>query len=543
MFNSFSIRARLLAIAVMSIGFLTLLAGVNLYGQQHATAALDLVQNKAVQPMLAIQEIDDRLKEIRFDMAGAVLEVTSYIGARNRLIERRERLPLAWQEFLSGFDAATASAEEKEQVDNVGKQLAGLKEFFDALDAAYAKEDKEAVTGMLQNKWPVIQKKLVKPLSQLVPARVEAVKQTFEHSAAEGRSLNTLSIASFVVCVVILLLLVVPLTSSLSRAIENLKSTLAKVAAGDLSSQPDTTRQDELGEMARSLAITLQNLREIIGGVKGAGDHLTTTVDLMVQELSLMIQRSQGRSEYMNRAANSVQHMSAAAEEIAGSSAQAAGASEETRSRAVTGDTHMESSIAATQRVETAVDNSAAVIQELSSATDRINEITNTIREIADQTNLLALNAAIEAARAGEQGRGFAVVADEVRKLAERTSASTSDISSMVESIRGKTDSAVDAMTRVHSEVADGMRYARETRVTFDGIVSAAEQVTQLARQIANATQAQLDASNSTTQDMNLVISMSGENSVSLTRVGEISGNLTSLSHQLQEMIGRFRLS
>lgn len=544
MFNSFSIRGRLLVIAIMSIGFLTLLAGVNLYGQQRANLALDTVQAKGVAPMMAVQEIDDKLKEIHFDMAGAVLQVTSYIGARNRLKERSEQLPGLWQNFLAGFDASTATEEEKAMVDNIGQQLDGLNSLLATLDAAYAKEDANAVTDIVQNQWPIaVHKKLTKPLSQLVPSRVNAVKQIFEDSAAEGRKLNTLSIASFVVCAIGLLLLVLPLTNSLARAIENLKATLTKVAAGDLSAQPDTTRKDELGEMARSLAATLEQLRDIIHAVKTAGDSLANAADNMAQELSVVIQRGRERAEYMGLAATSIERMSAAAEDIASSSSQTAGASEEARSRAATGDSHMESSIAATQRVETAVDNSAAVIQELSSATDRINEITNTIREIADQTNLLALNAAIEAARAGEQGRGFAVVADEVRKLAERTSSSTRDISSMVEAIRGKTTSAVDAMARVHDEVADGMRYARETRETFDGIVTAAEQVTQLARQIANATQAQLDASNSTTRNMNQVVSMSAENSASLGRVGEISGNLSNLSHQLQQMIGRFRLN
>ncbi|MDO8933666.1 MAG: methyl-accepting chemotaxis protein [Rhodocyclaceae bacterium] len=542
MLGNLSIRGRLLATVIMAIGFLTLLAGVNLYGQQKSGAALADVQAKAVLPLMAVQEIDNDLREVRFRTAGAVLDIISMNGARNHLKEVRERLPGAWQQFRTGFDAAAAPGEERQLVEDIGKELDGFKAYLDLLDAAYQKEDKAALTSLLDEKWPPIQKKLVKPLSQLIPARAAAVKTTFEISTAEGRKLSTLSIASYFVCVAGLALLMLPLIGSLARAIGDLKGVLSHVAEGDLNCRPDTSRQDELGDMARSLNATIERLHEIIGGVQGAAHTLADRSEQLSREIDDVMERGAARSDIMSRAAASIDQMNASARDIAAGSGQVAEASGAARGIAVNGNERMEASIAATQRVETAVDGSAAIIEELSAATDRVNQVTLVIREIADQTNLLALNAAIEAARAGEQGRGFAVVADEVRKLAERTSASTADIAATVETIRGKTASAVDAMSRARHEVADGVRFNRETRETLDGIVGASERVTGLARQIADATRQQMAASDNTASDMAQASQMSSENSASLQRLDAVTREVAQMAQELQQVVGRFRV-
>jgi methyl-accepting chemotaxis protein len=539
--SSLSIRARLLITSILAISFLALLTGVNLYGQRDTTRSLVQIRDKALFPMLAVQDIEGILKDIRYDMTGTVLDLTSFLGARQRLKEKRENLNPAWQRFRQGFEVS--SPEEQQLVQEVGQQLEAVGAFLDALDEAYAKEDHKVVTKLLQQRWPLVQKRLVRPLSELVPARVEAVKATLEVSNSAGRHLNNLSIASFVFCTLGLLVMVLPLTASLNRAIANLKATLAKVAEGDLSVRPDIRRRDELGEMARSLDTTLGHLREILGALKPTGDSLESCSALMSKTLTDVIQQGEQSTSYVNQAALSVERVSQTAEEIAEGASTATGAAEKARDRATNGNMLMENSIKATQRIEAAVTESAAIINELSATTERISEITNAIRGIADQTNLLALNAAIEAARAGEQGRGFAVVADEVRNLAGRTSASTADISGMVETIRSRTSKAVEAMNHVRDEVSQGMRHTSETRAAFEGIVSASSQVTQMAQQIAQATSAQLTAVNGSTQNMDQVIGISQQSRSSLGQVEDISERLTGMSHQLQQIIGRFRIA
>lgn len=301
---SLSIRARLLITTILAISFLALLTGVNLYGQRDTARSLIQIQDKALYPMLAIQEIESLLKDIRYDMTGTVLDLTSFIGARQRLKEKRDRLHPAWQEFRQGFEAS--SPEERELAQEIEQQLDALGKFLDTLEDAYTKEDHKAVDKLLQQRWPLVQKRLVRPLSELVPARVEAVKATLKASNSAGRHLNNLSIASFVFCTLGLLVMVLPLTASLNRAIANLKATLAKVAEGDLSVHPDTSRKDELGEMARSLDTTLGHLREILGALKPAGDNLESCSALMSKTLTDVIQQGAQSTDYVNHAASSL---------------------------------------------------------------------------------------------------------------------------------------------------------------------------------------------------------------------------------------------
>jgi methyl-accepting chemotaxis protein len=542
MLDRFSIRVRLIIAGGLALVFFVLLAAMSLYGQQRASAAFRDVRAAGVQPLLAVEEIDGALQGIRFRLAGMPLDVVSANGARQQLKEARERVPLAWKDFLAGYRAASASAEERKLVEAIGKELDGLKPLFDEIDAAYEKDNKEAIAAILREKWPRVHKSLIKPLSELIPARVAAMNRTFDASQAEGERLSALAVGANVAGAIALALVMLPLVRSLTRAIGEMRGALARVAQGELKVELNTQRQDELGDMARSLDETLTSQRETISGVQRAADTLASAAERLKTELGDVIARGAARSEYMARVADGIEHTTIAATDVAASSSQVAAASAESRGIADSGSSGMEASIAAIHRVETAVDSSAGIMADLTDSTERIQAITQTIREIADQTNLLALNAAIEAARAGEQGRGFAVVADEVRKLAERTSASTSDIAATVDAIRNKTATAVEAMRAVHDEVAESARHGNQTRDTLAAIVASAERVSELAGGIASATQSQLSASERAVGEMSQVSAMSAENSASLKRVGGVTDEVAQLAHQLQALIGRFRV-
>lgn len=539
-----SIRVRLTATFVSSLAFLAMLAGIGWYAQSRAMAALASVQQHGVQPLILVQEIDSLLKEVRYRISGVLLGQLPVVGSLNHLKEARARLLPAWQEFKSSaLQDAAMSEDEKALVDRIDRGVTALPAVFDKIERAYGSDDRNVLGGILEDEWPVmIHANLIKPLGQLIPAREAAVQKTFERSRADGRNMLLLSLAVFGGCTLALSLLVLPLLRSLSAAIDDTKRTFGTIANGQLDVQPDTSRQDELGEMARSLDAMIKGLREIITCVQRTTQSLGESANRLSSNIAEVIASGRARSEAMSRASSSIERMSEVAGSIANGSEQVASAAGEARSIAVTGHTRMADSIAATTRIETAVEQSTAVIGELCEATERIVAVTQVIREIADQTNLLALNAAIEAARAGEQGRGFAVVADEVRKLAERTSASTSDITTTIELIHQKTTLAVQAMQQVRNEVSDGVRHNNETRAALDGIVTAAERVAELAGQITAATREQLAESDNSRLQIGNLATLSEENSASLAQVAEIMDKVTHMAKELSQAVGRFRI-
>ena len=193
------------------------------------------------------------------------------------------------------------------------------------------------------------------------------------------------------------------------------------------------------------------------------------------------------------------------------------------------------------QRIAGTVSTAADKIRSLEARTNEISSIAGVIKEIAAQTNLLALNAAIEAARAGEQGRGFAVVADEVRKLAERTSAATEEIGGMIGAIQGDTSSAVGTMDQALPQVERGVELAQEAAQSLRDIRDGASTTLSRIRDVALATREQSAASNAIAQQVESIAQMVEETSASMQQTAESAHSLERVARDLGDLVARFR--
>jgi methyl-accepting chemotaxis protein len=250
-------------------------------------------------------------------------------------------------------------------------------------------------------------------------------------------------------------------------------------------------------------------------------------------------------SEQSNRStqiATSAEEMSQTVVDIAKNAANIATSSTDTATIAHQGAQVVEKSVVETRAIADTVTASTAVMKTLGERSQAIGEIVAVINDIADQTNLLALNAAIEAARAGEQGRGFAVVADEVRKLAERTAKATAEISDMIRSIQSEVDNAVRAMESTNEKVDVGLKYSIEAGEQLEKIVQSVSGLQSMVQQIASATEEMSATSEMISGDIQGVANGAREVSGGSDQIGQASSELARLSGQLKLIVDHFKV-
>jgi methyl-accepting chemotaxis protein len=318
---------------------------------------------------------------------------------------------------------------------------------------------------------------------------------------------------------------------------------LEAMSAGDLTARVAARGDDELGAMADKLNRMAVRVSETVSAVQSAAGEVAGVSVSLASSTAQMLERGEQRNARILEVSAAMEEMRASIGGISEGVGEVVKAAEETQLAAGAGQANIGKSAVASRETLQAVESSSIAVTELSESVKRISHVAGTIREIAEQTNLLALNAAIEAARAGEQGRGFAVVADEVRKLAERTGASTSDIAHMVEAINATAIAAVDKMQATMRQVEENSSLAEQTRGSLNAIDGAAARVTELANHIALAMREQSATTTTTAHNMEQIAELTQSNAAHLRSMNDSAGTLRDSAGDMQTRISQFKLA
>lgn len=312
---------------------------------------------------------------------------------------------------------------------------------------------------------------------------------------------------------------------------------------GDLTKRvPVGKGSDEIEELSHNLNAFIDKMQLALSLVNDATIRLVSSTVQLSATADGFVQAVEGQDARVIQSASVVKEMTRTAGEVTRSSIEAARIAQETALTVRSGQNEMAQTVMGMQQVSQAVVQAAGIITALGRSSDQIGEIVRVIEEIADQTNLLALNAAIEAARAGEQGRGFAVVADEVRKLAERTTKATKEIGDMIRQIQKDTKCAVSSMDQGTSQVGQGMELASKTEEALTNIHSMINATVGMIQQITNATAEQSTATRDMASDLETMTQTTRQTARGVLESAKACHAIRALAGDLRQLVGSFKV-
>jgi methyl-accepting chemotaxis protein len=374
---------------------------------------------------------------------------------------------------------------------------------------------------------------------------VKSAQTSQENSVMAVRSTVTATIGVIIaiaaVAVLVSIILNRLITRAIIRPIKELSIMAEGFGNGNFSNRMDESSKDEFGMLAAHFNQATAKLREIISQITGAIIKLSESSKELSNTAENLYKGQSEQVSQTDQSATSMEEMSQTIMDVAKNASNTADTSKDALTMAKEGKGVVEKTVRGMNEIADSVMEAASTIAKLSESSAKIGVILSTINDIADQTNLLALNAAIEAARAGEQGRGFAVVADEVRKLAERTGESTQEISGIINEIHSDTERSVLAMNKGKTRVEDGVKLSNEASKSLELILNASQRGVDMAQAIATATEEQSAVSEEVSRSMERIATITKKAEESIINVKKASEELLKLSEELRQMSAWFK--
>lgn len=545
MFANLKISSKLGIGAAVLMVFIVVLGASGLYYLDRSSSSVETMINDDYGRIVLFKQIKDAA--VTIDKAMLSMALTKSPSIKQDEKEKIAKARGSYGEAVKKIEAAVAKirdpkekAEIQDLLDKIKAQLMKGKEFNVKL-TEYAMAGKtDDASAIWSEHTSQVAAAIDSLFRQLVKVSEDAIDTRFKENAKDASRAKIVFVAISCIVLVFIGFGTFFFVRSITRSLQDGMQVANRLAEGDLTVEINVGRKDEMGALMLSLSNMVDKWRNVVNQINSSADNIASAS----HELSASaVQMSKGSDEQAQRStqvATASEEMSQTVIDVARNTSNIAMSGEETVEVAKKGKEVVDMAVREVQEIASTVDASATMVRSLGELSKQIGAIVNVINEIADQTNLLALNAAIEAARAGEHGRGFAVVADEVKKLAERTGNSTAEIADMIGNIQKEVNRAVDAMEDVKTKVSSGTELSEQAGVALNEIVKKVDDLQLMVQQIASATEEMTATSEGISKDIDSIATISKETSSASSQVSQASDELSRLSVSLQGVVREF---
>jgi methyl-accepting chemotaxis protein len=559
--NDLSIKIKLTGISLFLLTLLLLSSGYALNSMNQVGSELDSIVNTDIPMINIVSKItENQLEQIRYferALRYAILqqqEISSSKAFNESKMEFDHHDVLITDELsiairLSQDGNLNASTEhERQEFISIEKALKNIEQgylsfkqhahhVFELLNQDNLHEAEKLAEEMEQE-----EEKLASE-SEALLHEIEEFTEEAGHRAAEHEhtAFNVLSILSLV-SLIVGITVSWTLSNNIAKRVSVSVKELEALASGNLTNQIKVAGRDEIGKLQHSMATTQQRLREMITHISDTTTQLSTAADevsVVTAQTSANIQQQQIETDQITTA---MTQMNSTVREVASNIDNTSSSASEANREAENGREMVKQAVDGVHKLGEQIEHNAKVITEVEKNSGNINSVLEVIKSVAEQTNLLALNAAIEAARAGEQGRGFAVVADEVRTLAGRTQESTTDINQMIENLQANAKQAVHSMETSRQQAKCVVEQAENADIALNAISKSVAQIDQMSSQIATAAEEQSTVTEEMSRNIDHINNMATQNATGSQQTSAAGVELSRMASSLQQLVSVFKV-